>query len=266
MALGITQVFVKNGFNIIIFSKNYNKFEELKRKLKKIFIEKLKLSEEVTELYLKKISYSKNLKDSKKTDFIIEAIIEDLEVKKEYFKELDNICKNDVVFATNTSSLSITELAASTKRPDKVIGMHFFNPVGLMKLVEITKGILTSDDTVNLIMDFCNKIEKEFVIVNETPGFIVNRLLIPMINEAINLVQENIASIEEIDKAMRLGANHPIGPLALSDLIGNDVVLKIMETIYIQTKDSKYRPAYLLRKYVSSGMLGRKSNQGFYIY
>ncbi|HHY79633.1 MAG TPA: 3-hydroxybutyryl-CoA dehydrogenase, partial [Thermoanaerobacter sp.] len=204
--------------------------------------------------------------EAKDADFVIEAAIENMEIKKQIFKELDNICKEGTILATNTSSLSITEIANVTTRPDKVIGMHFFNPVPVMKLVEVIKGMKTSSETFNTVKELAQKLGKTPVEVNEAPGFVVNRILIPMINEAIGVLADGVASASDIDEAMKLGANHPIGPLALSDLIGNDVVLAIMDTLYSEFNDSKYRPHPLLRKMVRAGLLGRKTGKGFFEY
>jgi 3-hydroxybutyryl-CoA dehydrogenase len=199
-------------------------------------------------------------------DLVIEAIIENIELKKKIFKELDSICPENVILATNTSALSITEIAAATSRPDKVAGMHFFNPVPAMKLVEIIPGVETSPATISTVVDVCNKISKDPVPIKESPGFIVNRILIPYINEAAILYQEGVASAEEIDKAMKLGANMPMGPLALADLIGIDVCLMIMEYFLNEFGDSKYRPALSLKQKLRAGHLGRKSGKGFFDY
>lgn len=197
---------------------------------------------------------------------IIEAVFEKMEVKKDLYSELERLCPPQVVFASNTSSLSITEMANATKRPDRVVGMHFFNPAPVMKLVEVIRGSETSDETVRLIKDLCGTLGKEAVDVKESPGFVVNRLLVPMMNEAFNLLQEGVASASDIDKAMKLGTNMPMGPFELADYTGLDIGLDVMEVLYRETGDPKFRPAPLLRKYVRAGRLGRKSGRGVYEY
>lgn len=266
MAKGIAQEFLLKGYEVYIYGRSKDKLESVKKKLQEIFLTKLLLEEKDIKNITQKLYLTEKLEDAKYADFVIEALVEDLNIKKEYFSKLDILCKKEVILSTNTSSLSITEIAAVTNRPEKVVGVHFFNPVNKMKLVEIIKGISTSEESLQIVKKLVGSLDKEYVIVNEIPGFVVNRLLIPMINEAISLLEQNVASIEDIDKAMVLGANHPLGPLALSDLIGNDVVLKIMDSIYLETKDTKYRATYLLKKYVNSGYLGRKTKKGFYNY
>lgn len=201
-----------------------------------------------------------------KVDLVIEAAAENLMIKKDIFEKIDNIFPEQTIFTTNTSALSITEIANTTKRPEKVAGMHFFNPAPVMALVEIVKGARTSPDTINFIKEFAEKIGKTPIIINETPGFVVNRILVPMINEAVYALMENVADAEDIDKGMKLGAGHPIGPLSLADMIGLDICLTVMETLYAEFGDSKYRPCPLLRKMVRAGYLGRKTGKGFFDY
>jgi 3-hydroxybutyryl-CoA dehydrogenase len=199
-------------------------------------------------------------------DLIVEAAIEDMKIKKIIFAELDTVCKTSTILASNTSSLSITEIASATARPDQVIGMHFFNPAPVMKLVEIIRGIATSQTTVDAVMTVAALIDKQPVEVAEAPGFVVNRILVPMINEAVGILADGVADAQDIDDAMKLGANHPMGPLTLGDLIGLDVCLAVMDVLYQEFGDSKYRAHPLLRKYVRAGWLGRKSGKGFYNY
>jgi len=199
-------------------------------------------------------------------DFVVEAVIEVMEAKKSVFKELDALCKPTAILASNTSGLSITEMAAATRRPDKVIGVHFFNPVPVMKLVELIRGFVTSADTLRVSKAFVEKLGKTPIEVKEAPGFAVNRILCPMINEAIFLYSEGVASAEDIDQGMVLGANHPIGPLALADLVGLDTLLHVLDGLHCELGEDKYRPAPLLRKMVRAGYLGRKSGKGFFAY
>lgn len=209
---------------------------------------------------------SDSLEDAKDCDIVIEAIVENMEIKSNTFCKLDEVCKSDCILATNTSSLPITEIAAVTKRPEKVIGMHFMNPVPVMKLVEIIRGIATSDETYEAIKALTLKLNKTPVEVRDVPGFVSNRVLQMMINEAIYCLYEGVASVEDIDTVMKLGMNHPMGPLQLADFIGLDTVLAIMEVMYEGYADCKYRPCPLLRQYVKAGWLGKKAGRGFYTY
>jgi 3-hydroxybutyryl-CoA dehydrogenase len=229
-------------------------------------VEKGKIDAAARDAVLGRIHPTLDLGPAAGTDLVIEAAIENLELKRGLFKELDALCPPAVIFASNTSSLSITELAAATGRGDRFIGMHFFNPVPLMQLVEIIRGLQTADETHRVIFDLAQKFGKTPVTVNDYPGFISNRVLMPMINEAVYCLMEGVATAEDIDTVMKLGMNHPMGPLALADFIGLDTCLAIMEVLYHGYSDSKYRPCPLLRKMVRAGYLGRKSGRGFYTY
>ena len=269
MGAGIAQTFAAKGFEVTLcdikdefVDRGYNGINKGLVKL----VEKGKMEEAVKNEIMGRISKSINTEDAKDADLVVEAIVENMAIKRELFKKLDQVCKSETILASNTSSLSVTEMAAATNRPDRVIGMHFFNPAPVMKLIEVIRGIATSDETFNKIKEMAVAIGKEPVEVKEAAGFVVNRILIPMINEAAGILAEGIASVEDIDKAMKLGANHPMGPLELADFIGNDVNLAIMETLYSETGDSKYRPHPYLRKMVRAGYLGRKSGRGFYDY
>ncbi|MCI8284381.1 MAG: 3-hydroxybutyryl-CoA dehydrogenase [Firmicutes bacterium] len=224
------------------------------------------LAEEKKAENLARIKGTTDIKDLADVDYVIEAAAENMETKKELFKELDSICRPDVILATNTSSLSITEIASVTNRHDKVVGMHFFNPAPVMKLVEIIPGYNTSDATLETAKSVSEKLLKTPIVVKEAPGFVVNRMLVPMINECVAVLAEGIASASDIDKAMQLGANHPMGPLALADLVGLDICLAIMETLHSELGEDKYRPHPLLRKMVRAGKLGQKTGEGFYTY
>jgi 3-hydroxybutyryl-CoA dehydrogenase len=269
MGAGIVQAFAQKGYEVIVRDIKDEFVERgiagINKGLSKL-VSKGKMTEEDKEAILSRITGTTELSLAEDCDLVIEAAVENMEIKKTIFAELDSICKESAILASNTSSLSITEVASATKRPDKVIGMHFFNPAPIMKLVEVIRGIATSQETFDTVKNLSVTIGKEPVEVAEAPGFVVNRILIPMINEATFILQEGIASVEDIDTSMKYGANHPMGPLALGDLIGLDVCLAIMDVLYNETGDSKYRASSLLRKYVRAGYLGRKTGKGFYNY
>lgn len=269
MGHGVAQVFAQAGFDVLLKGRSEASLAKAHKAMDKSLsklVEKGKLEEVRKNEILSKVKDTLSYDDCAQADLVIEAIAEDMATKHEVFQMLDRICKPETILATNTSSLSITEVAAGTNRPDRVIGMHFFNPVPAMKLVEVIKGQLTSDKVHDWVFALAQQIEKVPVCVEEAPGFVVNRILIPMVNEGIGILADGVAKKEEIDEAMKLGANHPMGPLALADLIGLDVCLAIMEVLYQEFGDSKYRPHPLLRKMVRANLLGRKTGIGFYDY
>lgn len=268
MGVAISQLFAQAGKTVLIKSMRNNANEALNiinRNLDKL-VRKEKITQEQLENTLSNINLVSYDEELSNCDLIVEAIEEDIKSKKDLFAYLDMICEEKTIIATNTSSLSITEIGACTNRPRKVIGMHFFNPATIMKLVEIVQGLETDLETVEKVKKISFELGKEPVEVSEAPGFLVNRMVIPMINEAICILSDGIASKEDIDKSMKLGANHPMGPLELGDLIGLDVCLRIMDVLYEETGDCKYRANNLLRKYVRVGWLGRKVGRGFYQY
>ena len=269
MGAGIVQAFAQKGYEVIVRDIKDEFVERglagINKSLSKL-VSKGKMTDETKEDILSRISGTTDMNLAADCDLVIEAAIENMKIKKEIFAELDKICKPETILASNTSSLSITEIASATGRPEKVIVMHFFNPAPVMKLVEIIRGMATSQETFDAVKELSLAIAKEPVEVAEAPGFVVNRILIPMINEASFILQEGIASVEDIDTAMKFGANHPMGPLALGDLIGLDVCLAIMDVLYNETGDTKYRASSTLRKYVRAGWLGRKTGRGFYNY
>jgi 3-hydroxybutyryl-CoA dehydrogenase len=268
MGGGIAQVAATSGLEVLVHDVGQ---EYLDRGLKTIdksvskLIEKGKITEDKGKI-LGRIKTTTSLDDFKAVDFVVEAVFEDFEVKKKVLVVLDKVLAPEVILTSNTSSISITRLAALTSRPARFMGMHFMNPVPLMALVELIKGIATTPETFAVVKGLAEKMGKVPVEANDYPGFIANRILMPMINEAVYALMEGVGSVEAIDTVMKLGMNHPLGPLALADLIGLDVCLYIMEVLYEGFKDSKYRPCPLLKKYVDAGYLGRKSGRGFYEY
>lgn len=269
MGGGIVQIIAQSGYEVLWKGRSEESLGRAQDRLDKNLLRLVnnqKIDETEKEVISKRVTATLKYEDCKDCDLVIEAIAEDMKIKKEALIALDKICKPETILATNTSSLSITELASATKRPSRVIGMHFFNPVHAMKLVEVINGQLTDEEVHNTIYNFAEKIKKVPATIKEAPGFVVNRLLIPLVNEGIGVFAEGVASRDEIDAAMKLGAGHPMGPLALADLIGLDVCLAIMEVLHNEFGDDKYRPHPLLRKMVRANLLGRKTKEGFYKY
>ena len=269
MGNGIAQVAAMSGLNVIMNDISEEFVERGIQNITKILtrnVDKGKMSAEDKDAILGRIKASTDIKDMAPADFVVEAATENESLKFGIFKSLDDICEPHAILSTNTSSIPIGRIAAQTQRPDKVIGMHFMNPVPVMKLVEIIRGLATSDETFKITWELSEKFGKTPAEANDFPGFIANRILLPMINEAVYCLYHNVGTPEAIDTVMKLGMNHPMGPLALADLIGLDTCLAIMETLYNGFKDSKYRPCPLLRKYVEAGWLGRKAGRGFYEY
>lgn len=269
MGRGIAQAFAQAGLPVIVKGINQAEIENAQTFISKALqgqVSKGKMEQAAADATMANLSFTTEYAPMAETALVVEAVFERMEVKKELFAQLDAICPPDTIFASNTSSLSITEIAASVKRKEKFIGMHFFNPAPVMKLVEVIKGQLTNEATAQTVTEMALRIGKTPVTVNEAPGFVVNRILIPLVNEAVGILAEGVATKEEIDSAMKLGAGHPMGPLTLGDLIGLDVCLAIMEVLHSEFGEDKYRPHPLLRKMVRANLLGRKTGEGFYKY
>lgn len=269
MGSGIAQVCAQAGFDVKLNDREQQFYDRGIQTISKNLsrnVEKGRMTEDEKQSVLNKITMSLSIEDANDVDLVIEAAVENMEIKQSIFKQLDEITPAHTILATNTSSLPITEIAAATNRPEQVIGMHFMNPVPVMKLVEIIRGLATSDEVYTAIEEMTKKLNKVPVEVNDFPGFVSNRILMPMINEAIYTLYEGVATKEAIDDVMKMGMNHPMGPLQLADFIGLDTCLYIMEILHEGFGDSKYRPCPLLRKYVKAGWLGKKTGRGFYIY
>lgn len=269
MGSGIAQVCAERGLDVILYDLEQRFLDRGLGTIRRFLdrnVEKGRMTAEERDATLGRIRATTSVADAAPAGVVIEAIVENLDAKQELFRRLDRICPPETLFASNTSSLSITELAAATGRPDRFIGMHFFNPVPVMKLVEVVRGLLTSDATHAAVVALAEQLGKTPVTVQDYPGFVSNRLLMPMLNEAMNCLMEGVASARDIDTVMKLGMNHPMGPLELADFIGLDTCLYIMEVLYEGFRDPKYRPCPLLRKMVRAGYLGRKSGRGFYDY
>ena len=269
MGSGIAQTCLEKGYQVLALEMEENYFERGKKAINKNWdrsIAKERMTETDKETYTDALTLTTHWEELKEVDLIIEAVSEDMDLKKDLFKQINQVVKQEAIIVSNTSGLSITEIASVVENPGRVMGMHFFNPVPVMKLVELIRGVETADDTYNQAKAFVESLDKEVIDVNESPLFAVNRILVPMINEAIFVLSEGVASAEDIDKGMQLGANHPMGPLKLADLIGLDTLLFVQDSLYEETQDSKYRAAPLLRKLVRAGHLGRKTNRGFYTY
>jgi 3-hydroxybutyryl-CoA dehydrogenase len=269
MGSGIAQICAMAGYDVFLHDISQAQIDKGLANIERLLsrqVEKGKMTDAEKAAALSRLIPSTNLRNAAKADLVIEAVVENMDVKAKLFAELDQIAPPHTILATNTSSLPITEIAAATKRPEKVIGMHFMNPVPVMKLIEIIRGLATADEVYETVEAIARKLNKVPVEVNDFPGFISNRVLMPMINEAIYALYEGVATKEAIDEVMKLGMNHPMGPLTLADFIGLDTCLYIMETLHEGFGDDKYRPCPLLRKYVKAGWLGRKTGRGFYTY
>ena len=269
MGSGIAQTAIVNGYDVVLNDQRQEALERAQMGIQKALereVEKGRMTQEAMDAALPRLALDITIEGAKDADLVIEAVFENLEAKQTVFQQLEEVCPPHTIFASNTSSISLTALASATKRPSRVVGMHFFSPVPVMSLVEIVYGLRTSQETIDIVTEVGKHMGKRPILAKDKPGFIVNRMLLPMLNEAVQVLDEDIGSVEDVDEGMLRGCNHPMGPLALADMIGLDILLEVMETFYIDLGDTKYRPAHLLRKMVAAGYLGRKSGAGFYVY
>ena len=269
MGSGIAQTAIVNGYDVVLNDQRQEALERAQMGIQKALereVEKGRMTQEAMDAALPRLALDITIEGAKDADLVIEAVFENLEAKQTVFQQLEEVCPPHTIFASNTSSISMTSLAAATARPEKVVGLHFFSPVPVMGLVEIVYGLRTSQETIDIVTTVGQHMGKRTILAKDKPGFIVNRMLLPMLNEAVQVLDEDIGSVEDVDEGMLRGCNHPMGPLALADMIGLDILLEVMETFYLDLGDTKYRPAHLLRKMVAAGYLGRKSGAGFYVY
>lgn len=269
MGSGIAQTALQSGYTVTLNDQRQEALERAKMGIENRFqrmVDKGTITEETKKEYMSRLTIDARLSAAKNADIVIEAIFENLDAKKGVFEGLEKICPANTIFASNTSSISLTALAAATKRPERVVGMHFFSPVPKMRLVEVVFGLRTAQDVLDAVKEVGEKMGKTLILAKDKPGFIVNRALLPMLNEAVEIIDEDIGTVEDVDNGMKLGCNHPMGPLELADMIGLDILLQVMQVFYEDLGDTKYRPAHLLRKMVIAGYLGRKSGAGFYLY
>ena len=269
MGSGIAQTAITSGYNVVLNDQRQEALERAKMGIEnrlQHMVSKGTMSEEELKACMNRLTIDSRLTAAKNADLVVEAIFEDLDAKRSVFESLEKICKPHTIFASNTSSISLTALGAATNRPERVVGMHFFSPVPKMKLVEVVFGLRTAQDVLDDVQEVGRRMGKTMILAKDKPGFIVNRALLPMLNEAVEILDEDIGTVEDVDEGMKLGCNHPMGPLELADMIGLDILLQVMQVFYEDLGDTKYRPAHLLRKMVTAGYLGRKSGAGFYLY
>ena len=269
MGSGIAQTAITSGYNVVLNDQRQEALERAKMGIEnrlQHMVSKGTMSEEELKACMARLTIDSRMTAAKDADLVVEAIFEDLDAKRSVFETLEKICKPHTIFASNTSSISLTALGAATNRPERVVGMHFFSPVPKMKLVEVVFGLRTAQDVLDDVQEVGRRMGKTMILAKDKPGFIVNRALLPMLNEAVEILDEDIGTVEDVDEGMKLGCNHPMGPLELADMIGLDILLQVMQVFYEDLGDTKYRPSHLLRKMVTAGYLGRKSGAGFYLY